>query len=170
MTSSSTEEPPLPEDPPGEAETTAGVETTAEKRPEQSPKQEEEAPQPANSPREGEAEEPGGAERRVSPRKLVHWRIKLIQESSSGQVMTHGKALDASLTGISLICDRNLVKSTRVVLIISLPVPKRPGTSNDIHVSATVVNAIYTQDGFRLGLHFTQFHGQAKEALTAILG
>lgn len=162
MTSPSTEEPPLPADPPGKEDAIAG------EKAEQSPRQEA-APPPAEQPAEGDAAGPDGAERRANPRKLVHWRIKLLQESSSGQVVTPGKAIDASLTGISLICERNLVKSTQLVAIISLPVPKHPGTTIDIQVSAIVVNSIYTQDGFRLGLHFTKFHGRAREALAALL-
>lgn len=99
----------------------------------------------------------------------MHWRVKLMHESSSGQVTTHGKAMDASMSGITVLCDLNLLKSTRLILIISLPVAKRSDSFDDVKVSATVVNSIYAQGGFRLGLQFTAFHGRAKDSLTALL-
>jgi hypothetical protein len=194
MNSSSTEETPLPADPPGKedaadkegAEGSQSPNNGAPPLPVEPPVKEDasdkEGAEGSKRPKKealtlpavplgkgGGVTEHDWSDRRNSPRKQVHWRVKLKHDTASGQVTTDGKALDASMTGLSVMCDLNLAETTRLILTISLPAAKPRNTFHDVQISATVVNSIYAQGEFRLGLQFTKFHGQAKEELTAIL-
>ncbi|MBI5920600.1 MAG: PilZ domain-containing protein [Betaproteobacteria bacterium] len=104
---------------------------------------------------------------RKSPRCSIHWRCAIVIENHGKQETMQTRTNDISMTGVSVICHRNIPppKPVTVYLLID------PGDENHPQVIAEAQGEIKNnvlsgqQGGFRLGIQFTKFARDGKQIL-----
>jgi len=104
---------------------------------------------------------------RKSPRCSIHWRCAIVIENHGKQETLQTRTNDISMTGVSVICHRNIPppKAVTVYLLIN------PGDENHPQVivesQGEIKNNVLSgqQGGFRLGIQFTKFARDGKQIL-----
>lgn len=115
------------------------------------------------------------SEQRAEPRFPLHLKVAIVyhqHKDASTRPTYHGKSLDISMNGLSVLVDCNINTDAEVTVLMALP-PTHEATPQKI-VEATAQMA-YTvlssqHDAFRIGLTFRKFQrngaAQLREALS----
>ena len=101
----------------------------------------------------------GGKNNRKYYRHPVHWRVALVNKGGGKNDVYHGRTYDVSMSGISILLERNVFFTTEVVLLLAIP-PMHQGMKEIIveiqcSIAHTVLDSEYSQ--FRLGMNFIRF-------------
>jgi len=104
---------------------------------------------------------------RKSPRCSLHWRCAIVIENHGKQETLQTRTNDISMTGVSVICHRNVPppKPVTVYLLVN------PGDENHpqviVEAQGEIRNNVLSgqQGGFRLGIQFTKFLRDGKQIL-----
>ena len=113
----------------------------------------------------------GTADNRKHYRHPIHWRIALIHKNGDKNDTYHGKTHDLSVTGASILVDKNIFVMSEVVILLAIP-PLHAGQKETIvevqcSMAYTVLDS--EQSRFRIGLRFLHFKGEGKRILSDIL-
>lgn len=104
------------------------------------------------------------AGRRAHARYVAHWRAALI-----GEGFRHlGRTANVSLAGAAVLCDVNLPPGQELQLYLEVPAGEA-SPPVVLEVVAAVVHSTLTSQGFRLGLAFRSYVGDAQDVLRAVL-
>ena len=119
------------------------------------------------------AESRGSGEltRRKRYRHPVRWRVAIVNKDGDRNDIYHGRTYDVSLSGISVLLDRNMLFTSEVVLLLAIP-PMHQGQKETIieiqcRLTHTVLDSEHSQ--FRLGMKFIHFKGDGQRILSDIL-
>ena len=109
--------------------------------------------------------------KRAQYRHPVHWRVAIVNKSSGRRDIFHGRTNDVSLSGISILLERNVIFTSEVVVLLAIP-PMHQGLKETIVESRcalmhSVLDSVYHQ--FRLGMRFNQFKGEGHRLLSDVL-
>ena len=115
--------------------------------------------------------ESGSSGKRAHYRHPVRWRVAIVNKSSGAHEIYHGRTFDVSLSGISILLERNVLFTSEVVVLLAIP-PMHQGqkeTLVEIQSSLThsVLDSVHNQ--FRLGMRFIQFKGEGQRILSDVL-
>lgn len=113
----------------------------------------------------------GGVEHRRHYRYPIHWRIAIIHKNGDKNDIYHGRTHDLSVTGASILVDRNIFMMSEVVMLLAIP-PSHPGHKETIieiqcRMAYTVLDS--EQSRFRIGIRFLSFKNSGKKMLADIL-
>jgi hypothetical protein len=104
-------------------------------------------------------------------RHPVHWRVAIVNKSSSGNEIFHGRTNDLSMSGISILLDHNILFTSEVVVLLAIP-PMHHGLKETIieiecSLAHSVLDSVHGQ--FRFGMRFLYFKGDSKRILSDVL-
>ena len=108
---------------------------------------------------------------RTHYRHPIHWRIALIYKNNGKNETLHGVTHNLSVSGASILVDRNLFLSAEVIILLAIP-PLHVGqkeTLLEIESSMAYTVLDSEESRFRIGLHFLHFKGEGKRILSDIL-
>jgi c-di-GMP-binding flagellar brake protein YcgR len=113
----------------------------------------------------------GGLEHRKHYRHPIHWRIAIIHKNGDKNEIYHGRTYDLSVSGASILVDRNIFMMSEVVMLLAIP-PGHPGMKETIveiqcRMAYTVLDS--EESRFRIGIRFVSFKGEGKRTLSDIL-
>jgi len=113
----------------------------------------------------------GSIDHRKHYRHPIHWRIALIHKNIDKNETYHGVTHNLSVSGASILVDRNIFVTAEVVILLAIP-PLHVGQKETIleiqsSMAYTVLDA--EENRFRIGLHFLHFKGEGKRILNDIL-
>ena len=113
----------------------------------------------------------GDANNRKHYRHPVRWRVAIVNKSGGKNDIYHGRTFDVSMSGISILLERNMMFTSEVVVLLAIP-PIHQGlkeTIVEIECSLThsVLDSVHSQ--FRLGMRYIQFKGDGKRILSDVL-
>lgn len=104
---------------------------------------------------------------RKNSRVSIRWRSAIVTEENGRQVTTQGRTHDISITGVSVVSERNmpLLLSVTVYLLVHPGDQKHPQLI--VEAQGKIMNSVFSsqQGGFRLGIHFIKFAGDSKQLL-----
>ena len=106
-------------------------------------------------------------ENRLHSRISIRWRSVIVTEEHGRRVTAQGKTYDISVSGVSIVCGRNLALNLPVTVYLLV----HPGDQNNpelmIEAQGKIMNSVLSgpQGGFRLGIQFTKFAGDSKQLL-----
>jgi c-di-GMP-binding flagellar brake protein YcgR len=112
-----------------------------------------------------------GMEHRKHYRHPIHWRIAIIHKNGDKNEIYHGRTHDLSVSGASIMVDRNIFMMSEVVMLLAIP-PFHPGQKETIveiqcRMAYTVLDS--EESRFRIGIRFMSFKGDGKKTLADIL-
>lgn len=112
-----------------------------------------------------------GKNQRGHYRHPVHWRLAIVNKSHGKNDIYHGSTLDVSMSGISILLERNVFFSTSVVILLEIP-PMNQGQKKSIvetqcSLVYSVLDSVHSQ--FRLAMKFDHFKGDGQRILTNVL-
>lgn len=110
-------------------------------------------------------------ENRQSQRHVKRLRAVILQDVNGAPTKIHGKTLDISTTGVSIICDYSL-KSKQlltVCLLIHAGDQTRPPVIFEAKCKIVVCVLAPQQGGFRIGFEFVQIEGDGAKVLKKFL-
>ena len=112
-----------------------------------------------------------GINQRRHYRHPVRWRVAVVNKSGGNNEIYHGRTYDVSVSGISILLERNMFFTTNVVILLAIP-PMHQGQRETIveiecSITHTVLDSEHQQ--FRMGLRFIHFKGNGKAILTDVL-
>ena len=105
---------------------------------------------------------------RKNPRCTIHWRSAIVVKDNGGEETIQCKTNDISISGVSLICHRNISPPQAVTVYLLID----PGSHNHpqviVEAQGQIRNNVLSgqQGGFRLGIEFTKFAKDGKQVLT----
>ncbi len=104
-------------------------------------------------------------------RHPVHWRVAIVNKSSGGNEIFHGRTNDLSMSGISILLDHNISFTSEVVVLLAIP-PMHHGLKETIveiecSLAHSVLDSVHGQ--FRFGMKFHYFKGDGKRILSDVL-
>lgn len=110
-------------------------------------------------------------ENRSNPRSVIHWRCALVLENNGGQETIHCRTHDVSITGVSVICHRNISAPRPVTVYLLIDPGDEHRPQSIVEVQGSIVNNVLSgqQGGFRLGIQFGKFAGDGKQLLQKYL-
>ena len=104
-------------------------------------------------------------------RHPVRWRVAIVNKSSGENDIYHGRTYDVSVSGISVLLERNMSFTSEVVILLAIP-PMHQGQKETIleiqcGLTHSVLDSVHNL--FRLGMRFIHFKGDGKRILSDIL-
>ena len=113
----------------------------------------------------------GGENKREHYRHPVHWRLAIVNKNSEKKDIFHGCTLDVSMSGISVLLERNVFFSSSVIILLEIP-PTNQGQKkiiieNQCSVLYSVLDSVHSQ--FRLAMKFDHFKGDGEKILADVL-
>lgn len=113
----------------------------------------------------------GDSNNRKYYRHPVRWRVAIVNKSGGKNEIYHGRTFDVSMSGISILLERNMTFTSEVVVLLAIP-PIHQGlkeTIVEIECSLThsVLDSVHSQ--FRLGMKYILFKGDGKRILSDVL-
>jgi len=102
------------------------------------------------------------ADARRAPRANVSWRARVLL---SAEAFTEGRTLNASETGVSLLCDRRFADGAVLTVALGVPEPNDRSRLRPVTAQARVVFNVASGDLFRHGLVFTQIDPDARQLI-----
>jgi hypothetical protein len=112
-------------------------------------------------------------ENRKRERYLLHWKIAVVYEhNDNGESKRfYGKTFDVSLTGTSIYSDHNIFVEGPIIVLISMPSPDDPSKNKMLEIKSRMAYTYLcsNRQRFRTGIQFTEFKGDGKELLKALL-
>lgn len=104
-------------------------------------------------------------------RHPVRWRVAIVNKNGDNKEIYHGRTNDVSVSGVSILLDRNMFFSTNVVILLAIP-PTMQGQRESIieiecMITYTVLDSEHRQ--FRMGMKFLHFKGNGKAILSDVL-
>lgn len=113
----------------------------------------------------------GDLGRRAHFRHPVRWRVAIVIKSAGTHQIYHGRTYDVSMSGMSVLLERNILFTSKVVVLLAIP-PMHPGQKETIveiqsSMMHTVLDPVHNQ--FRLGMKFIHFKGDGQKILSGIL-
>ena len=103
--------------------------------------------------------------RRMHKRYLVKWRMAIVYEGGSGKKTFHGRVNEISLSGLSIHCDYNIFYEGKVILLLILPPLNAGARPKTLEIGCRMNYTILSQQLFRIGLEFLDFHSGDKKLL-----
>jgi len=113
----------------------------------------------------------GTIDNRKHYRHPIHWRIALIHKKNDKNETFHGVTHNLSVSGASILVDRNIFVKAEVVILLAIP-PLHVGQRETIlEIQSTMAYTVLDSEEsrFRIGLHFLHFKGEGKRILHDIL-
>jgi hypothetical protein len=109
--------------------------------------------------------------KRAHFRHPVRWRVAIVNKSGGKHEIFHGRTNDVSLSGISILLERNVVFTSEVVVLLAIP-PMHQGLKETIveiqcALTHTVLDSVHNQ--FRLGMRFIHFKRDGQKILSDVL-
>jgi hypothetical protein len=113
----------------------------------------------------------GDANSRKYYRHPVRWRVAIVNKSGGKNDIYHGRTFDVSMSGISILLERNMTFTSEVVVLLAIP-PIHQGLKETIveiqcNLTHSVLDSVHSQ--FRLGMKYIQFKGEGKKILSEVL-
>lgn len=110
-------------------------------------------------------------ENRQSPRHSKRLRAVIISDDNGSASKIHGKTLDISATGVSIISDYNLNTSGPVNVCLLMHPGDRGSPPVIVEAKSRVIYSILSrqQGGFRISLEFTKFVDDGAKVLKKFL-
>jgi hypothetical protein len=129
---------------------------------------------PKSSGARSQAKQPqGGGDlgKRAYFRHPVRWRVAIVNKSGGKNDIYHGRTYDVSMSGISILLERNMLFTSEVVVLLAIP-PIHQGLKETIveiecNLTHSVLDSVHSQ--FRLGMKYIQFKGDGKRILSDVL-
>lgn len=114
------------------------------------------------------------ADRREAPRKRLQLRMAIVYPEREGrpvQPIYHATTHDVCMSGLSLIIDDNVFYEGEVTIVLALPPEHSWTAQKSITATARMTYAVHSSklNGFKIGMTFLQFKGDAKELLQAAI-
>lgn len=108
---------------------------------------------------------------RRSPRCAIRWRCAVVVEERGRQETIQTKTNDISISGVSVICHRNIPPphAVTVYLLVDAGDDTRPQVI--VEAQGSIMNNVLSgqQGGYRLGIQFTKFMRDGKQVLQKYL-
>lgn len=103
-----------------------------------------------------------GAERRIAPRRIIRTRATVVL---SGKFTFEVRTLDISVGGMCIVAAANPTPGTPMQITCHIPVTGMGTVQIDAH--AKVIHSVFSGDeeGFKIGLSFTELPAHCKEAI-----
>ncbi|MBE0621012.1 MAG: PilZ domain-containing protein [Burkholderiales bacterium] len=113
-------------------------------------------------------------DRREAPRARLRLRVAIAYPEHEGrpaQPIYHAKTHDICMSGLSMVVEDNVFHEGAVTLTLALPPEHSWAPQKDITVTARMTYAIRSSklNGFKIGMTFLEFKGEAKELLQAAI-
>jgi hypothetical protein len=110
-----------------------------------------------------------GSERRAEPRYPVHWRAAL--RIAHHDPIHHGRTLDVSLSGCSVVISSNVRAQQSLTLFLQLPTKISGQTGDVVEVEGQIVRTVLSSQhhGFVVGIAFTQFKADGFARMQSLL-
>ena len=113
----------------------------------------------------------GNLNKRENHRHPLRWQVAIVNKSGGKHDIFHGRTHDVSLSGVSILLERNISFTSEVVILLSIP-PMHLGQKKTIieiqcSTTYTLLDSVHNQ--FRLGMKFIHFKRDGKEILSDIL-
>lgn len=104
---------------------------------------------------------------RKSPRYFIHWRSAIVIEENGGRETIQCKTSDVSITGVSVICHRNISLHHGVTVYLLIDPGNNDHPQVIVEAQGSVMNNVFSgqQGGFRLGIQFSKFARDGKQIL-----
>ena len=114
------------------------------------------------------------AERRESARLRLSLRLALVQQQRAGRVtppIYHTTTYDIGMSGLSMVLEDNVLEDEEVSVLLALPPEHEWASQKVITITAEITYAIRSSkaNGYKIGLTFREFKGDAKAMLQAAL-
>ena len=109
--------------------------------------------------------------KRKDYRHLLHWRVAIVNKGREQNDIYHGRTHDISLSGVSILLDRNISFTSEVIVLLAVPpvIVGQKETILEVQCSTMYTLLDSEHDQFRLGMKFIQFKGEGKIILTDII-
>ena len=109
--------------------------------------------------------------KRAHFRHPVRWRVAIVNKSGGKHEIFHGRTNDVSLSGISILLERNVIFTSEVVVLLAIP-PMHQGLKETIveiqcALTHSVLDSVHHL--FRLGMRFIHFKGDGQRILSDVL-
>jgi c-di-GMP-binding flagellar brake protein YcgR len=103
-----------------------------------------------------------GAERRLAARKIIRTRATVVL---SGKFTFEVRTLDISVGGMCIVAAANPIPGTPMQISCQIPVTGMGPVQIEAH--AKVMHSVFSGDeeGFKIGLSFTEISPQCKDAI-----
>lgn len=121
-----------------------------------------------------EDKQPESADRREAPRARLRLRVAIAypeREGRPAQPIYHAKTHDICMSGLSLVVEDDVFHEGVVTLTLALPPEHDWASQKDIRATARMTYAIHSSklNGFKIGMTFLEFEGDARELLQAAI-
>ena len=112
-----------------------------------------------------------GLGRRKHYRHPLRWRVAVVNKSGGQHDIYHGRTHDLSLSGASILVERNLFFTSDIVVLLAVPPAHHGQRETILEIQCKIMHTVLDSDHglFRMGMKFVQFKGEGKRILHDIL-
>ena len=109
--------------------------------------------------------------RRKHYRHPLRWRVAVVNKSGGQHDIYHGRTHDISLSGASIMLERNVFFTAEVVILLAIPPMHQGQRETILEIQCNVMHTVMDSASglFRLGMKFVHFKGEGKQVLHDIL-
>jgi hypothetical protein len=113
-------------------------------------------------------------DRRRSVRVGLQLRLALVyhqRDEGCERPIYHGITQDISMSGLSIVLERNIFHEGEITVLLALPPERRGEIEKIISVTGYMTYAIHSSklDAFKIGIAFREFKGEGRDLLQAAL-
>jgi len=113
-------------------------------------------------------------ERREAPRVRLRLRLAIVYPERDGRAVLptyHATTRDIGMSGLSIVVEDDIYYDGEVSVVLALPPQHSWAAQESISASARMTFSIRSSklNGFKVGLRFLEFHGNAKDLLQAAI-
>jgi len=114
------------------------------------------------------------AERREGARLRLSLRLAIVQRQRAGRAtppICHATTYDVGMSGLSMVIEENFLEDEEVSVLLALPPEHEWASQKVVTITAEITYAIKSSkaNGYKIGLTFREFKGDAKALLRAAL-
>lgn len=112
-----------------------------------------------------------GVNMRKHFRHPVRWRVAIVNKVGGNKEIYHGRTFDISISGVSILLERNMFFSTNVIILLAIPPTHQGQRETIVEVECAIMHTVLDSEHqqFRMGLKFIHFKGNGKATLADIL-
>lgn len=116
----------------------------------------------------------GQADRRETPRVRLQLRLAIVYPEREGHPVLpiyHAVTHDIGLSGLSMVVEDDVFYEGEVTVVLALPPEHSWAAQESITATARMTYALHSSklNGFKVGMRFVGFEGNAKELLQAAI-